>query len=152
MSTALAIDVSGWDIGGKFALLAALAQSVDEFTGIVEQTQIAISDPDWPDKRAASHKIVDYVYDAVANFVTDPTNVQQFADTLPANATNAEAIGLLERFLPAGGKLRDALLWVVDHLDEFMEYVLPWLLIIFEKSPKLLPFKGLFKFPRLRAA
>lgn len=152
MSGTLAFDLSGWGIADKYAVLAAIAQSVDEFVGIVNETRVVLSDPDWPDKRAASHKIVDYTFDAVQNFVAEPTLVQSVVAEMPENATPAEALGILNRFLPDSGKLKDALAWVVDHLDEFLEYVLPWLLLIFEKTPRLAPLKNLFRFPRLAAA
>jgi hypothetical protein len=152
MSTALAIDLSSWDLGSKLSLVTALAQSVDEFVGMVTETQIIISDPDWPDKRSASHRFVDHLYDAIQNFIAEPTLVQTVLEAMPANATRAEAEGVLARILPGGGKLKDALAWVFDHLDEFMEYVLPWLLLILDKTPKLAPLRGLLRLPRLRAA
>lgn len=152
MSTALSIDLSDWGVADKFAVLGALAQSVDEFVGIVSETRVVISDPDWPDKRAASHKIVDYTFDAVQNFVAEPTMVQGIVAEMPENATVAEAEGVLARFLPDLPKLKDALTWVFSHLDEFLEYVLPWLLLILDKTPKLAPLRGLLRLPRLRAA
>lgn len=152
MSTALAIDLSGWDLGGKLSLVTALAQSVDEFVGMVSEAKVIISDPDWPDKRKASHNFVDHLFDAIQNFIAEPTLVQGVVEAMPANATPAEAQGILGRFLPGDGKLKDALAWVIDHLDEFMEYVLPWLLLILDKTPKLAPLRSLLRLPRLRAA
>lgn len=152
MSETYGIDLSGWDLGGKASLIAALAQSVDEFIGIVSQAQVVISDPDWPDKRAASHKIVDYTYDAVQNFVAEPSTVQAIVAEMPENATHEDVQGIFARLLPDVGKLKDALAWVFDHLDEFMQYVLPFILMFFDKTPKLAPLRNLLSLPRLRAA
>lgn len=137
-----------WDWADRADFIGFLAQSVDEFVGMVRETQIVLSDPDWPDKRSSSHKIVDYAYDVIENYVGEPTNVLNLAAEMPANASRAEALVILERFT-AWPKVKDAVLWLADHLDEFVKYVLPYILpLILDKRMPRLP----FKLPGLRLA
>lgn len=137
-----------WDWADRAGFLGFLAQSVDEFVGMVRETQIVIADPDWPDKRVATHKIVDYSYDVIANYLGENTNVLEMAAAMPANASRTEALGILERFTP-WPKVKDAVLWLADHLDEFVKYVLPYILpLILDKRMPRLP----FRLPGLRLA
>lgn len=153
MSTAMMeFDLSGWSVGDKFAFIGAFAQSVDEFVGIVTEAQIVISDPDWPDKRVASHKIVDYSFDAIQNFIAEPSTVQHIVDAMPENATPEEAMGILGRFLPGTGTVKDALLWLVQNFDDFLKIVLPWILPLILGTEKLGPLRSLLRIPKLRAA
>lgn len=137
-----------WDWADRAGFLGFLAQSVDEFVGMVRETQIVVSDPDWPDKRVATHKIVDYSYDVIANYIGENTNVLAIASAMPANASRSEALGVLERFT-SWDKIKDAVLWLADHLDEFVKFVLPYILpLILDKRMPRLP----FRLPQLRLA
>lgn len=137
-----------WDWADRAGFLGFLAQSADEFVGMVRETQVVISDPDWPDKRVSAHKIVDYAFDVIANYLDENTSVLAMAAAMPANASRGEALGILERF-SNWAKVKDAVLWLADHLDEFVQFVLPYILpLILDKRMPRLP----FKLPGLRLA